>query len=57
MAHRKAVTTQAEILRVLKAVRDAGFPVSRVEVLPNGSITVSTTADPAGDVANDWDRP
>lgn len=56
-ASRKAVVTQAEIGRALKAARDAGIPVARFEVDRNGKVIVYTTEAASEAAANDWDRP
>jgi len=55
MAARKALITQAELTRYLKAAKDAGIPVARCEVTPDGKVIIYSTADPAGDVVNEWD--
>lgn len=48
MGRRPANVTQADITRAVRAVQDAGLPVVRVIVRPNGEITIETvdTAPP-----------
>ncbi|WP_299821330.1 hypothetical protein [uncultured Jannaschia sp.] len=56
MANRKASPTQAALARVLKAFRDADTPITRTDVLPDGTIriyTINSTATESG--PSDWD--
>ncbi len=46
MGRRAANVTQADIKRVIRAVQDAGLPVVRVIIRPNGEITVETVHIP-----------
>lgn len=46
MGRRAAPVTQADIKRAIRAVQDAGLPVVRVIVRPNGEITVETVHIP-----------
>lgn len=45
MPRRPAAFTQADVSRVIRAVRDSGLPVVRVVVRPDG-IAVETVQDP-----------
>lgn len=55
MANRRAVFTQSDLTKVLKAYRDAGLPVVRSEIDPRtGKIVVYSTAAP-DDNSNPWD--
>lgn len=56
MANRRAIVTRADLARVLSAHRDAGLPVARTEVLPNGKIVVFTVNDANADAPNPWDE-
>lgn len=42
MGRRAANVTQADIKRVICAVQDAGLPVVRVIIRPNGEVIVET---------------
>ena len=55
--NKRAKISQAEITRVLKATRDAGLPIAKFEIDPDGSVKVYTIVDTAGEIVNDWDRP
>ncbi len=55
MANRKAVVTQAELTRYLKAYRDAGIPVARTEIGKDGRVVIITANDTQGHEQNDWD--
>ncbi len=46
MGRRAVNVTQADIKRVIRAVQDAGLPVVRVIIRPNGEITVETVHIP-----------
>lgn len=50
MPRRAATVTQADIARVIRAVRDAGLPVVRVVVRADG-VAVETSAEPRQDEA------
>lgn len=56
MANRKSVFTQADVTRACKGVREAGFPVARVEISRDGKVIVYTVTDTTGEQSNDWDR-
>lgn len=55
MADRRAVITQAELTRILKAYRDAGLPVARTEITRDGKIVVHSAESAAGETNNPWD--
>ncbi|AWN51782.1 hypothetical protein DK412_08880 [Methylobacterium sp. 17Sr1-1] len=46
MGRRAAPVTQADITRAIRAVQDAGLPVVRVIVRPNGEVIVETVDIP-----------
>ena len=53
MPGRKAVVTEAEIRRCLKAAREAGYEQARVEFVNADGTKVSVVAGKAGEVAPD----
>lgn len=55
MANRRAVLTQAELTRYLKAYRDAGIPVARTEIARDGKVVIYTTDTATDDANNPWD--
>lgn len=55
MANRRAVFTQSDVTKVLKAYRDAGLPVDRCEIDPRtGKIVVYSPSAPDNG-NNPWD--
>ncbi|TCP39796.1 hypothetical protein [Rhodovulum marinum] len=55
MAARRAIFTQSDVTKVLKAYRDAGLPVVRCEIDPRtGKIVVFSTVAP-DEGGNPWD--
>lgn len=57
MANRKAVITQAELTRCLKAHRDAGIPIAKTETKPDGTIVVYSIGQNDQTSDNPWDQP
>lgn len=57
MANRKAVITQAELTRCLKAHRDAGIPIAKTETKPDGTIVVYSIGQNDQNSDNPWDQP
>ncbi|MDH3668824.1 MAG: hypothetical protein OEN23_18020 [Paracoccaceae bacterium] len=54
----KAAVTREAIKRAVKGVCEAGLPVKRVEVTPDGKvIVISDEKDAQASGANDWDKP
>ena len=52
----KSKVNVTTIKRAVKAVQDTGFPVGRVEVSPDGSVVIFTTAEAAEvNEPNSWD--
>jgi hypothetical protein len=47
---------RTDLLRAIRAVRDAGLPVSAVRISPQGEIEVETAKIQAQDSASDLDR-
>ena len=57
MANRKAIVTQAELTRCLKAHRDAGIPISKTETKQDGTIVVYAMGQDEQSKGNPWDQP
>ena len=57
MANRKAVITQAELTRCLKAHRAAGIPIAKTETKPDGTIVVYSIGQNDQNSDNPWDQP
>lgn len=57
MANRKAIVTQAELTRCLKAHRDAGIPIAKTETKPDGTIVVYAMGQADQSKDNPWDQP
>ena len=55
MASRKAVVTQTELKRYLAAYRDAGIPVGRTEIGPDGTVVIHAASEASPSAINDWD--
>lgn len=55
MTARKAVLTQTELKRYLAAYRDAGIPVGRTEIGPDGTVVIHSASEPPPAETNDWD--
>jgi hypothetical protein len=55
MGSRKAVVTQAELTRCLKAHRDAGVPIAKKETRPDGTIVIYSTDQNDHRQENPWD--
>jgi len=53
MSRTAARFTQADVVRALKAANQAGLTVARVEISPDGRITVFSGSIPADDVDDD----
>jgi hypothetical protein len=47
---------RTDVLRAIRAVRDAGLPVSAVRISPQGEIEVETAKAQAQDSATDLER-
>lgn len=57
MPRRGALVTQADIARAIRAVRDAGLPVLRVVVRPDGvAVETVKSPDPSADGPEAEDR-
>ncbi|MDI4664046.1 hypothetical protein K9U40_06845 [Xanthobacter autotrophicus] len=56
MARRALTFKQADIARAVKGVASAGVKVMRVEIDPNGKITVVTAEDAAPPAASPLDN-
>lgn len=55
MAARKATVTQTELKRYLTAYKDAGIPVGRTEIGPDGTVVIHSANDVPPTTINDWD--
>ncbi len=55
MANRKAIFTQAEIARALKATRDAGYSVAKIEFDPKAGLRIFIGDREVADPRNEWD--
>ncbi|MDA5557691.1 MULTISPECIES: hypothetical protein [Roseobacteraceae] len=55
MANRKAQITQAEITRALKATREAGFSVARIEFTPKAGMKIFIGDQDTLEPQNEWD--
>jgi hypothetical protein len=55
MPARKAVLTQTELKRYLAAYRDAGIPVGRTEIGPDGTVVIHSASENSPPAINDWD--
>ena len=55
MPARKAVLTQTELKRYLAAYRDAGIPVGRTEIGPDGTVVILSASETSPPAINDWD--
>jgi len=55
---KRASVRKIEVLRVIRAASSAGIPIRTLEVLPNGTIRVSsqTIAPEAPDVFDEWEH-
>lgn len=57
MANRPALFTQSDVMKVLKAFRDAGLPTPQIVIEPQ-RMTVSPISDAARpNEPNPWDQP
>lgn len=57
MANKKAIVTQAELTRCLKAHRDAGIPIAKTETKQDGTIVVYAVGHVDQTKDNPWDQP
>lgn len=56
MDKRPAILKQSELTRYAKALRAAGIEAWRVDVKPDGTVSIiAGSADKTGDSSNDWD--
>ena len=55
MANRKAIFTQAEIARALKATRDAGYSVAKIEFDPKAGLRIFIGDQEVSESRNEWD--
>lgn len=56
MANRPAPLRQSDLTRYAKALRAAGVEAFRVDVKPDGTVSIiAGSADKIGEAANDWD--
>jgi hypothetical protein len=56
MPKARQIFRRADVMRALRAVRDAGLPVSAVRISPQGEIEVETAKMQAQDSATDLER-
>ena len=56
MTATRLTLTQAELVRYLKAYRDAGVPIVRSEISRDGKVVIDSTEKASADSANPWDR-
>lgn len=56
MTATRLTLTQAELVRYLKAYRDAGVPIVRSEISRDGKVVIYSTEKASADSANPWDR-
>lgn len=56
MANRKASITQAEISRALKATRDAGYDIARIEIDPRAGLKIIIGGADTPFTPNEWDK-
>ncbi|HEY8947382.1 MAG TPA: hypothetical protein VIM56_00715 [Rhizomicrobium sp.] len=57
--NKRAAFTQADLRRAVKGVKDAGVPLQRVEISPDGRIVIVAADVPAKDHTsepNEWDQ-
>lgn len=55
MANRKAIFTQAEIARALKATRDAGYSIAKIEFDPKAGLRTFIGDQEITESQNEWD--
>jgi hypothetical protein len=58
MATRRAAFSQSDLRRAVKGIKDAGLPLRRVEISPEGRIAIITAdAEPKDRASepNEWD--
>lgn len=55
MANARAVITQTELTRYLKAYRAAAIPVARTEIGRGGKVIIYTSDTASDDASNPWD--
>lgn len=56
MANSKALFKQADLTRLVKALKAAGLEDFRIELDSTGKMTVSTVREPDSEaILNDWD--
>ena len=59
MANRRAAFSQSDLRRAVKGVKDAGLPLQRVEISPDGRIVIITADNEhkeRGSEPNEWDK-
>lgn len=55
MANPRAVFKQVDVTRAAKGVVNAGLPVGRIEIDPDGKIVITVQGLPPEAEKNDWD--
>lgn len=55
MANRRAIVTQGEISRALKAARNAGYSVIRFEISADDGLRVYIGDTDSTEASNEWD--
>ena len=55
MSNRKAIVTQSEIQRALRAAKSSGYSVAKFEILQDGGLRVFLGEPGSDDAPNEWD--
>jgi|GEM_PF-1600490 len=56
MANRRAAFTQSDLVKVLKAYRDAGLPAPRIVIEPQRMTIDPASGEPHATDPNPWDE-